>query len=75
MLSTNWRTRGCLAGRGVLIDFKLYAEVKGISYFLCINFTDIENAAKYQGVTFKPGDILIICWGYMEALGKMKGEE
>lgn len=76
---TDWHTRGCLAGRGVLIDFKSYAEVKEISYSpfsgFRINSAVIENVAKYQGVTFKPGDVLIIRWGYTEALGEMNGEE
>lgn len=79
LIHTDWHTRGCLTGRGVLIDFKSYAEDNNISYSpfsgFRINVTDIETVAKSQGVTFKPGDILIIRWGYTEALGEMNAEE
>lgn len=76
---TDWHTRGCLTGRGVLIDFKSHAEANNISYSpfsgFRITVKDIEAVAKKQGVTFKPGDILIIRWGYTEALGEMNAEE
>ncbi|KAJ5988116.1 cyclase [Penicillium waksmanii] len=75
----NWHKRGCITGRGVLIDFKSYAEKKGITYSPFTGFrispSDIEAVAAYQGVTFKPGDILIIRFGVTEALGNMTGAE
>ncbi|KAJ5102529.1 hypothetical protein N7532_003058 [Penicillium argentinense] len=75
----HWHNRGCVAGRGVMIDFKSYAEAKGIDFSPFIDFrlspADIEAVAVYQGVTFRPGDILIIRFGMTEALGNMTGEE
>ncbi|KAJ5613341.1 hypothetical protein N7510_006535 [Penicillium lagena] len=75
----HWHDRGCIVGRGVLIDFKSYAEAKGASYSpfsgFRIGMADIEAVAAFQGVTFRPGDILIIRFGFTEALGNMTGEE
>ncbi|KAJ5659951.1 cyclase [Penicillium longicatenatum] len=75
----HWHDRGCIAGRGVLIDFKSYAEAKGIEYCpfsaFRIGVPDIEAVASYQGVTFKSGDILIVRFGVTEALGNMTGDE
>lgn len=68
-----------MAGRGVLIDFKSYADAEGITFNpfsgFRIGIADIEAVAKYQGVTFQPGDILIIRFGVTEALGRMSGVE
>lgn len=68
-----------MAGRGVLIDYRAYAEAKRIEYSPFSSFrigvTDIEEVARYQGVTFRPGDILIIRFGFTEALGAMTPEE
>ncbi|KAB8233867.1 cyclase family protein [Aspergillus alliaceus] len=75
----HWHTRGGLTGRGVLIDFKTYAAAKGIEYSPFSAFrmstADIEAVASYQGTTFHKGDILIIRFGFTEALGPMNGEE
>lgn len=75
----DWHDRGCIAGRGVLIDFKSYAEAKGVSYSpFCgfhIGVADIEAVAAFQEVIFRPGDILIIRFGFTEALASMTGEE
>ncbi|KAJ5668660.1 cyclase [Penicillium macrosclerotiorum] len=75
----HWHERGCVVGRGVLIDFKTYAKVKGIEYSpfsgFRIGIADIEAVAAYQGVSFKPGDILILRFGVTEALGDMTGLE
>lgn len=62
-----------------MIDFKSYADAKGITYDpftgFRIGISDIEAVAKYQDVTFQPGDILIVRFGVTEALGQMTGEE
>ncbi|KAJ5777600.1 hypothetical protein N7520_000846 [Penicillium odoratum] len=75
----HWHDRGCIAGRGVLIDFKSYAEAKGFDYSpfsgFRIGVCDIEAVAAYQGITFQSGDILIIRFGVTEALGNMDGSE
>lgn len=37
--------------------------------------SDLEAVATYQGVTFRPGDILIVRFGFTEVLGSMNGDE
>ncbi|KAH0830950.1 putative cyclase [Fonsecaea pedrosoi] len=67
----HWHERGGLVGRGVLLDYKAYAEAKGIDYDPLdphiITVADIEEVAKYQGLVFKQGDIFILRTGYTEA--------
>ncbi|KAF9891865.1 hypothetical protein FE257_003350 [Aspergillus nanangensis] len=74
-----WHDRGCVVGRGVLIDFVSYAEAKGIDYSpfsgARIGPDEIEAIAAHQGTTFQEGDILIIRFGFSEALGRMTGNE
>ncbi|KAJ5742426.1 uncharacterized protein N7511_011445 [Penicillium nucicola] len=75
----HWHNRGCVTGRGILIDFKRYACAKQISYGTFSNFhigpAEIEAIAAHQNVTFRPGDILLIRFGVTEALGSMTGEQ
>ncbi|KAK3366229.1 putative cyclase-domain-containing protein [Lasiosphaeria ovina] len=73
-----WHARGCVVGRGVLIDFKRYADETSPpddnaspyhpldGYRITVD--DVEKVARHQGVEFKPGDILIIRTGYTEVL-------
>jgi hypothetical protein len=75
----HWHTRGGLVARGVLIDYKRYADENGISYS---PFTDhrvsidtIEKIAKQQGVEFKQGDVLIVRTGFTEGLTGISGEK
>lgn len=75
----HWHSRGGLVGRGVLIDYKRWAEANGIK---CDPFTDhritikeIETIAKEEGVTFKQGDIIIVRSGFTEGLTGLSGEE
>ncbi|KAF5710884.1 3-(3-hydroxy-phenyl)propionate hydroxylase [Fusarium mundagurra] len=71
--------RGGIVARGVFIDYKAYADAFGIKMDMFNNdqimIEDIEKIAKYQGVEFKYGDILIIRSGFTEALGAMADEE
>lgn len=57
-------------GRGVLLDYVRYAERHGISYNPmsrhCITVADLEAMAKEEGVTFKPGDLLIVRSGWIK---------
>ncbi|PLB44139.1 hypothetical protein P170DRAFT_280636 [Aspergillus steynii IBT 23096] len=75
----HWHERGCIVGRGVLIDFKSYAEAKGIEYSPFSSFqlsiADIEAVAAYQNTTFQTGDILIVRFGFTEALNHKTGDE
>jgi len=75
----HWHERGGLVGRGVLIDYKAYADKNGIKYNPFdahrIKTSEIETIAEEQGVTFKQGDIIIVRSGFTEALGVMTGDE
>ncbi|KIW35180.1 uncharacterized protein PV07_01894 [Cladophialophora immunda] len=68
----HWHDRGGLVGRGVLIDFKRYAEANGIESDPFgaheITVSRIEEIAAAQGVTLQPGDVFIIRTGYTEVL-------
>ncbi|KAK7413834.1 hypothetical protein QQX98_007251 [Neonectria punicea] len=71
----HWHTRGCVVGRGVLIDFKAFAEEKGIAFHPFdgdrIKVEDIEACAAHFGVEFRPGDILLVRTGATEVVDKM----
>lgn len=75
----HWHKRGGLVARGVLIDYKAYADENGIEYDPFSNHeitTDvIEAIAKRQGVQFKPGDVLLIRSGFTEALEDLSRDE
>ncbi|KAJ6063341.1 uncharacterized protein N7446_007461 [Penicillium canescens] len=75
----HWHQRGCVTGRGVLIDFARYAHAKQIPYEKFSNFhigpADIEAVAAHENITFRPGDILLIRFGVTETLSGMTGEE
>lgn len=63
----------------MLIDYRAYADAKGIEYSpfsaFRIGISDIVDVAQYQGVAFRPGDILIIRFGFTEALETMTPEQ
>jgi len=75
----HWHKRGGLVGRGVLIDYKAYAEAKGIKYSCFdahkITIADMEACAKHQSTEFKFGDILIVRSGFTDDLGQMTAEQ
>ncbi|KAK3948477.1 hypothetical protein QBC32DRAFT_245747 [Pseudoneurospora amorphoporcata] len=64
-----WHARGGLVARGVLIDWKRYAEeVKGEKSWHPMNgykitVGNLEEAAKHFGVEFKAGDVLLVRTG------------
>lgn len=64
MTCKGWHKRGGVVGRGVLIDYVLYAQKHNIKYSAIeyheISHEDLEKAAQEQGVTFRQGDILIV---------------
>ena len=59
-------------GRGVLLDYKAWADSRGIKYSPFerheISVADLDAVASHQGTEFRPGDILIIRTGYTEQL-------
>ncbi|KAL2844110.1 hypothetical protein BJY01DRAFT_235450 [Aspergillus pseudoustus] len=75
----HWHERGGLVGRGILIDFKSFAEAKGIAFnpFDDYRITpdQLEAAAEYQGLEFKEGDICLIRTGFTELLTDASAEE
>lgn len=75
----HWHDRGGLVGRGVLLDYRAYAQEKGIKYDCfdahAISVQDLEDVAKHQGTKFKHGDILIVRSGFTEDLGAASAEE
>jgi kynurenine formamidase len=75
----DWHRRGGVVGRGVLIDYKAYADSKGIKYSCFENhpipIKVVEEIAKIQGVTFKHGDIMLVRTGLTEALESKTAEE
>jgi kynurenine formamidase len=79
MLSIDWHKRGCVAGRGVLIDYLSWAESQGIAYDPwskhCITVDDLEAVARQQNVTFKPGDILLVRTGTVKAYNEATTED
>ncbi|KAK7957716.1 hypothetical protein PG988_012564 [Apiospora saccharicola] len=75
----HWHDRGGVVGRGVLLDYRAYAEAKGIEYEPMsrhtITIEDLEAVAVHQGTEFKRGDILVIRTGMAEDLAPMTGEQ
>ncbi|KAI1162566.1 putative cyclase-domain-containing protein [Nemania serpens] len=77
----HWHAAGGLVARGVLIDFKEWAEKKAQAEGKTgddavvhpldghrITVEEIEAIAKDQGVEFRPGDVLVIRTGLTEYL-------
>lgn len=75
----HWHDRGGLVGRGVLIDYAAYADAHGIKYSPFethkIYVKDIEAVAKWEGVEFKHGDIIIVRSGFTRGLEQARTEE
>jgi len=75
----HWHDRGGLVGRGVLLDYRAYAEAKGIEYDCfsdhAITVQDLEAVAKHQGTELRQADILIVRSGFTEDLGVGNADE
>ncbi|KAF2454489.1 hypothetical protein BDY21DRAFT_353074 [Lineolata rhizophorae] len=75
----HWLKRGGVVGRGVLLDYKAYADAKGIVFDPFdnhrITVRDLEDVAAFQGTELKLGDILLFRTGFTEHLEAMSGEE
>ncbi|OQV02316.1 hypothetical protein CLAIMM_07534 [Cladophialophora immunda] len=61
-----------MVGRGVLLDYKAYAQSKGVAYNCfdshAITVADLEAVAAHQKTSFKYGDILIVRTGFTDEL-------
>lgn len=75
----HWHRRGGLVGRGVLLDYRAYAEANGIRYDCfeahAITVRDLEAVAQHQGTKFKTGDILLVRTGFTEDLANANADE
>jgi kynurenine formamidase len=75
-----WVENGGVVGRGVLLDYKSWAEERGEwSVDACFQTTPItvdvlEQVAQAQGVQFKEGDILLIRTGWTNAYEQLSTE-
>lgn len=82
-----WRETG-FTGRGVLLDYRTYAESKGLTYETAkrhsISYDELAACGKYQGLDIRPasqggdmqiGDILLIRTGWTVDLYKRDPEE
>lgn len=68
----HWHARGGLVARGVLVDYKRYAEERGLPLSGPVRLTvaDIEAAAAAQSVEFRPGDVFFIRTGFTEVIDR-----
>ncbi|KFA67046.1 hypothetical protein S40285_07260 [Stachybotrys chlorohalonatus IBT 40285] len=75
----HWHARGCLTTRGVLLDFRAYAEAKGLDFHPFggnrITVEDMEACAAHQGVEFRPGDVLLVRTGATEVIDNPTQED
>jgi len=56
----HWQTRGGLVGRGILLDYRAYAQQTGITSRLfrtTQSLTGPQDIAKYQGTEIRHADI------------------
>lgn len=75
----HWHDRGGVVGRGVLLDYRAYAEARAIQYEPVSRHTitveDLEAVAAHQGTEFKQGDILVVRTGLAEDIAPMTAEQ
>ncbi|CAK7203905.1 hypothetical protein SEUCBS139899_006655 [Sporothrix eucalyptigena] len=75
----HWHDRGCLVARGVLLDYRVYAERHSIQYSSMdkhvITIADLEACAREQNTTLKPGDVLLIRCGFTEDMSTLSPGE
>lgn len=68
----HWHARGAMVGRGVLIDYRAFADETGRPFNpidgTAITVADVEACAAHFGVEFLPGDILLVRVGATEVL-------
>jgi hypothetical protein len=64
-----WTEAGGIIGRGVLLDFALWAQTHGITYDPAstykITADALEKVAAWEGVKFMAGDILVVRTGWL----------
>lgn len=83
----HWAEHG-IAGRGVLLDYRGYAEAKGIQYdpfdYYPISYEELYHCGKHQGIDIRPaaqggdikvGDILFVRAGWVQQFHLKSREE
>lgn len=83
----HWSTRA-LAGRGILLDYRAYADSQGIEYdsasshpisyddlVACGKHQDIDIRPAHEGGDIRPGDFLFIRSGFVQDYDKRKDDE
>ncbi|KAL9006896.1 MAG: hypothetical protein Q9188_000351 [Gyalolechia gomerana] len=84
----HWNGHGGLVGRGVLLDYRAYADKKGVQYdsfidhripyeelYLCGKDQGIDIRPQAQGGDIKIGDILFIRSGFVVKYHEVKSSE
>lgn len=75
----HWHSRGGLVARGVLLDYRAWSESQGKKYDCFsdhrITTDELEQVAKWEGVQFNHGDVLIVRTGFTEELGEMDADQ
>lgn len=78
-LAIVWGEKGGIVGRGILLDWKDWADRKGIISKPfesgAVNLEDLREIIKEHSITIKPGDILFIRVGYTAGYNTMSEEE
>ena len=72
-------SRRAIAGRGVLLDYRSWAVSNRVEYDAFTNHrvtvSDLLQCAKAQNLQFRPGDILLIRFGWTEDYLQRNGME
>lgn len=70
---------GGVVGRGILLDYCSWAESQGnllpALETSSVTASELQKVAEFQGVSFKPGDILFVRSGFVRALDAMTNDE
>ncbi|KAI0107809.1 hypothetical protein GGR51DRAFT_142361 [Nemania sp. FL0031] len=74
-----WAEHGGIVGRGVLLDYASWAEERCIELkpfeSVQVPLSHIKDVAKAQNTTFRPGDILIIRFGFTAVYNILTDDE
>lgn len=79
MNAPEWSNIGGVCGRGVLLDYHAYAQKHGINYSPgdthVISVSTLDKVAAWEGIDFRPGDILLIRTGWTSWHDSLSGDE
>lgn len=79
IFNTVWTENGGVIGRGVLLDYYSWATAQGKNInpleTALITAPELSEVASTQGVSFKPGDILLVRTGFRKAFQSLAANE